>query len=491
MTYRNRVPSRSIINPANFVFATRDAGYRGPAWALAELIDNSIDAGASQVEILLSPEGDLEVGVRDNGKGMSRDELSECLIFGGSSRFNQRASLGRFGMGLPASSVSQARRVDVYSWQLDGTARCVTLDVDSAENGIGTPRTKRIPRWLRSETPSNSGTIVVWSRCDRIRDLRGAQLADSLRRAFGRIFRYYIWDGLVIRVDGQPTEAIDPLFLRTRETQKATEYGGQLLYETTAGAITSSIAVRFAELPIESWANVPNDQKRRMGITKGAGVSILRGTREIAFGWHLMGDKRKENYDDWWRAEVTFEPALDELFGVTHTKQGIRPTSELRRMIEGDLSSIARGLNARVRRRFGELRQVPGYSEASQKAASLEPGLQPIRRKMLTNSRKQGGRHRYKLEVRPLESEAFYSVELRNGSLSVVLNQNHTFYTELFSRAKEVDPRGVGISLEMLMLALARAEIETRSVRSREWQAIQRSAWGRTTELFLSRQSRR
>ena len=82
-----------------------------------EAIDNSIDeaiAGyAKQVDVTLYKDGSLEVV--DNGRGMNSRTLRQALQFGGSSRFNNRSGLGRYGMGLPNSSLSQARCVDVYS----------------------------------------------------------------------------------------------------------------------------------------------------------------------------------------------------------------------------------------------------------------------------------------------------------------------------------------------------------------------------------------
>ena len=64
-----------------------------------------------------------------------------------------------------------------------------------------------------------------------------------------------------------------------------------------------------------------------------------------------MGTKRKENYDDWWRCEIAFPPDLDELFGVTHTKQKVNPTEALNGILVPDLERIARELNALVRKR--------------------------------------------------------------------------------------------------------------------------------------------
>ena len=62
-----------------------------------------------------------------------------------------------------------------------------------------------------------------------------------------------------------------------------------------------------------------------------------------------MGGKRRENYDDWWRCEVRFSPILDELFGITHTKQQVRPTPGLIEVLEPQLAPTARLLNSRVR----------------------------------------------------------------------------------------------------------------------------------------------
>ena len=80
-------------------------------------------------------------------------------------------------------------------------------------------------------------------------------------------------------------------------------------------------------------------------------MSLIRAGREIDFGWYLMGSKRKENYDDWWRCEIAFDPDLDEAFGVTHTKQKVNPTEELNGILAPDLERIARELNGIVRKR--------------------------------------------------------------------------------------------------------------------------------------------
>ena len=112
------VRERPIVSQPEFVIATRDTGYRSLAAAVAELIDNSIQARAKDIRILVRgasehPDGETPViAVWDNGLGMDSVSLATSVQFGGTERFNDRTGLGRFGMGLPNSSVSIARRVE-------------------------------------------------------------------------------------------------------------------------------------------------------------------------------------------------------------------------------------------------------------------------------------------------------------------------------------------------------------------------------------------
>src|SRR5687767_10303763 len=111
-----------IVAVEQFVEATRDSGYKDFAAALAELIDNALEAEATKIsiELIEDTERTLTVAVLDNGKGMTPSVLRLALQFGGSTRFNSRAGIGRYGMGLPNSSLSQTRRSDVYTWRSPG-----------------------------------------------------------------------------------------------------------------------------------------------------------------------------------------------------------------------------------------------------------------------------------------------------------------------------------------------------------------------------------
>ena len=175
--------NHDIVPPHLVVKAMRDSGYRNAAYAIAELIDNAIQAGATQVELLCGERRQLvrqrertqvsEIAVLDNGSGMSADVLRMALQFGNGTRLDDRSGIGRFGMGLPNSSISQARRVDVWSWQ-DGVENAIHtyLDIDEIIGGklsqVPQPQFKAVPEiWRTIGTCfEQAGTLVVWSTID-------------------------------------------------------------------------------------------------------------------------------------------------------------------------------------------------------------------------------------------------------------------------------------------------------------------------------------
>src|SRR3989338_3395296 len=92
----------SLVAVDRFIQATRDSGYKGTSSAIAELVDNALQADATKVIITIVPDeidddGSLKVEIVDNGAGMDRPTLQEALRFGGTTRFNDRTGLGRYG----------------------------------------------------------------------------------------------------------------------------------------------------------------------------------------------------------------------------------------------------------------------------------------------------------------------------------------------------------------------------------------------------------
>jgi hypothetical protein len=157
--------------------ALRGLGY-STADALADVVDNSISAGATEVRIHFSWEGGERafITVLDNGCGMNDPELEAAMRLGEKSPLDQRSDgdLGRFGIGLKTASFSQCRSLTVTSRKPGCAVSCLRWDLDeiaARKDGV----------WALIEGPApdsgsrlsvldgvSSGTLVLWEKLDRI-----------------------------------------------------------------------------------------------------------------------------------------------------------------------------------------------------------------------------------------------------------------------------------------------------------------------------------
>lgn len=456
---RNRRPAESVdglLVASQFIRAVRKSGYVSMSTAIAELIDNSIQASAKTIAVSIEQmEGGMpEISVEDDGHGMTKAELETCLRFGGTSRFDDRASFGRFGMGLPAASLSQSRTVTVTAWTTRVRPLQVVLDVDDVVRGHQV--TLRASRAV--ENPATpSGCIVRWQRCDMIEYRRLGWQERALHRDLGRMYRRFLQSGLRLTINGTLVKPLDPLLL----VSKIEGHNARLAFEpmrfelrTEAGQ-AAFVQVRFSALPVHAWHRLDNLAKRRAGIVGGGGVSIIRAGREIAFGWYLMGGKRKENYDDWWRCEIEFEPALDEHFGITVNKQGIRPSAELRDALESELESIARLLNARVRQAFEDVK-FQCAAEASCRIAAAADTQLPV---ITTRGRgKAVSGLSYSIRTEQLPADLMFATQLRQRTVEVTLNVDHPAFSALYKPLQSLgeDAAQLRTAVELLLLSFAR-----------------------------------
>lgn len=469
-----------LVQSATFIRATRDSGYQTTAHAIAELIDNALQAKATQIDVIVrndaTGDGGCMVAVVDNGIGMGAERMTLALQFGGSTRFGDRRGAGRFGMGLPNASVSQAKRVDLYSWIEAPHALYTYLDTDDVARGdvcgVTLPVAAPLPEWLGVKGPG-SGTAVIWTKCDRIPYKRPGMLVRHLERELGRIFRRFLDDTISLRVNGEcvtPGDVLKRGGIPERVGRPTLFPVLEFLFSSdTSPTGYSVVRAEFALLPVSEWASLPNDIKRARGISSTPTVSILRADREIAYGWMLMGDKKRENYDDWWRCEVWFEPYLDDLFGVTNNKQGIRPTRSLLDAISPSLESHARWLNRQVRDIFTSLRTEAHTSSAiatrgHQKFQATSPVGQDYDVTSPSFSR-------YFWGTQASDNPAFFSSSKRDGCLCVYLNSHHPvyrlFYSQLAKEGKDLTTR-----FELLVLALARVMHDDTAIRVADWERI-------------------
>jgi hypothetical protein len=482
----------SIIALDKFIQSTRDSGYKSTASAVAELVDNALQASATVVDIRV--EGDPDGGalptrvvVVDNGHGMDDKALRQAMRFGGSSRFNDRAGLGRFGMGLPNASLSQAKRVEVYTWQRPGRVRMTHLDVDEIVRGdlsdVPAPENSALPDGVNA--PSEAGTVIVWLKCDRLDNRRVSTTVRKLSDHLGRMFRYFLWNGVRIAVNGRQVSPQDPLFLRGPKPG-ATVFQEPLRLEVYAhpdrpdGPI-GNVEITFTELPVIEWQQLSNEDKRRLGIANGAGVSIVRGGREVDVGWHFMGGKRRENYDDWWRCEVKFDPVLDEAFGITHTKQQVRPTDHLIEALQPHMEAIAKALNGRVRqahlqaktgkitasaeavaeRHHARLKPIPKQSVLAQDEKTLRVLGKRNAMVRATQQQRVNGSVLYRLVEDAARGPAFFCPVVGEGLVLGTLNPKHRFFSELYQpllEGRTPEAERAARALQLMLLAAARAE---------------------------------
>lgn len=478
----------SIIALDKFILATRDSGYKGTSSALAELVDNAIQAKATAISITIKSEGVepnqiLTVAIQDDGVGMDPFTLRQALRFGGSSRFNDREGLGRYGMGLPNSSLSQARRVTVYSWQSAGAVYSSHLDVDEIASGA----ISEVPVPKRVDAPpgakaSKSGTIVLWTNCDRLDNRRVGTISRKLALTLGQTFRHFIWGKTKILINGEAVKAVDPLFRRRdRGEPTAQVFGEPMEYEvrsTADGGPTGKVRVTFTELPVHAFHQLSNEEKRELGISKGAGVSVVRAGREVDYGWFFMGGKRKENYDDWFRCEIEFDPVLDEAFGITHTKQQIRPQQYLVEALTPDIEQTAHALNGKIRKAHATLQLHQRLADSEKVAQQCEALLPPVSPKTARHQtelasalkrrhptlEREAGDDGDTMGFRIIEDERaapFFGHAFVDGQLVVTVNPQHTFIKKVYRPlAESGDPKDRVLrgQLDFLLMSYARAE---------------------------------
>ena len=210
---------RSLFPSSFTVRALRDSRYHNTAYAVSELIDNSIEASAERIELLCQEKCVRvksqqrarlsEIAVLDNGEGMSAEVLLDALKFGGGTRHESPRGIGKYGMGLPTSSMSQCKRVDVWTWR-DGPDSVLHsgIDADDIERGnhlVPIPdRETLIPEiWKLASGDAifshRSGTLVVWSKLDKIQWKTARALIDNTATEVGRIHRHHI-DSDIVRI---------------------------------------------------------------------------------------------------------------------------------------------------------------------------------------------------------------------------------------------------------------------------------------------------
>ena len=242
-SYTDALPAEynyPLFSGKQAIESQRHSGYKSTARAAREIVDNAYEAGADNVWIIFDILGEkgrkkhqqkntvTSVAFIDDGPGMrhvpgGKSMLRYALTWGGGSHWKSPEGIGKFGFGLPNSSINQTKRVEVYSKTKDSTDWfCATLDIhDVPVHGLVTipePEVSVLPEYVSNYLKRNninleSGTIVVWDKPDRLSVTTRGSLRDHLQFDFNITYRGLL-DKFNIFVEAdKPLQTLDPLFL--------------------------------------------------------------------------------------------------------------------------------------------------------------------------------------------------------------------------------------------------------------------------------------
>ena len=323
-------------NAGKLISSLRNTGYDSYS-AIEDIIDNSIDAHARNIEISIEiAQWNLMITIGDDWSGMNYDILDQALRLWSISDKSDVSDLGKFGMWLCTASISMAKRLEVVTRQKwwEYLYSCQDLDDMVSKNAfIKTlrPATKpeisifeNIIRW-------DSWTLVVLTKVDEFSDTNTTQFAWNLTKDIWRIFRKFIDAWIKITVNSKIVEPKDPLFLEHEWTSVYSDDTYDLPLHMTQWK-KESIRVKIVTLPEFS---VEKARTLKIGI-RWQWFYILRNNREIAEAVTLPFFN-KDPHTNRLRIELYFNASLDHLFGVRFSKDWVKPTQGLNDFLKEEI----------------------------------------------------------------------------------------------------------------------------------------------------------
>jgi hypothetical protein len=345
-----------------FVRGMRDIGYKSTSYALAELIDNAMQASATNIDIVFGFDGGnkpTRIAIVDNGHGMDPKMCRASLIWGAGTRAEDRSGFGKYGYGLPSASVSQCHRVTIYSKTTGSEWNAGYLDIDEIKDGEWSKGNRiEMPQPQRADPPAfvvdflekagrwdtlHSGTVVVWEGLDRIEPKLRDGLRANLVTNLGVIYRNFLVE-CPMTVDGVEVQPCDPLFLTEGfryfdlDEDRAIELPPAVVEykDKASGNVIGSMRVRYARMPATFFRKPETKHTNRPGrkgnndrleiADANNGIIFCRNGRQIDVirPPRALGSINATT-DRFWSVEVDFDASLDELFSITTSKQQVRP----------------------------------------------------------------------------------------------------------------------------------------------------------------------
>ena len=330
----------------------RDLGYSLEA-AIADLIDNSISAGADQIDIVCDVSSEIpHVVILDNGKGMTEGELLAAMRHGTDSPMRHRSpkDLGRFGLGLKTASFSQCRSLTVVSmkdasvcaaeWNLDR--------IDAADDWIlsilDEVDIQTLPYFDRL---GRQGTVVIWRELDRLvegeigdrcQEIVNEKL-EVVRRHLSLVFHRFLsgdvkgYSGIRLTINGSPIDAFDP-FCRKNP-------GTQVLPEEIVRIGDAEVRLQPYVLPHHSRLSTSeyDYNQNRSDFISNQGGYVYRNGRLMAWGdWFRLVPKGEATKLA--RVQIDFPNSLDEAWTIDIKKSRARPPHAVRERLRQIVDKI-------------------------------------------------------------------------------------------------------------------------------------------------------
>ena len=474
----------------------RDTGYEFND-AIADIVDNSIAAGATKIDIRLGVnfDGDFEISIVDNGSGMDRAALENALRYGSQMRSN-RASLGKFGLGLKTATTAFCRQLVVVSRNDESQiALQGILDLDRVnETGkldylIGSAEFEQVD--LLDLTTDGSGTIVLWKKIDRLiksyqRDANRKKaiqkLVQELDSHLSMVFQKFIYteesnlSPVAISINDAPVEAWDPFCqsLGSKLIDKAETFSVE---NPEDGSVIGSIRLRMFVIPRKNAIPAAQEPMVRR-FNNNQGVYVFRENRMI-YGPNWLRMFSQEPHTSLARVELSFDYQLDDFLRVDIKKSQILIDYAIFDAIESRLGLVRR--EAEREYREGKTRDTkarttglhdPSSSAIDSKANQLQTAtienVDPATGKVSLSNNQGSSVQTIRIVTRSSEGglrfEAAESLEdgvlwepsFINGSKAVSLNISHTFYRKVY--LANINNRYVIEALDFMLWSLAQAE---------------------------------
>lgn len=352
-----------LPSPRRLIEALRDVGYDFVG-AVADLVDNSIAANATLVDIKVQWDGaESWLRISDNGSGMDGEAINEALRFG-SQRSYRTDDLGKFGLGLKTASLSQCRSILVASRIDDRRSELETrrFDLDRIirdnrwEVEILSARDR--PAELVEPLAKGSGTVVLWSQLDRLPSARSG-LSDKARRSFwelierleqhlGMVFHRFIEGDvhgrrrrpLTLTVNGNRVHPWNPFAI----DEAATQHLQVRDYEIASNGVSGIVTFDPWVLPARDAFSSEAEFNRLAGPAKWnqqQGFYVYRANRMIqSGGWSRM--RAPDEHTKLARVALDFFPELDAAFGINIAKMRVNLPPQLRDRLKDPIEDLIR-----------------------------------------------------------------------------------------------------------------------------------------------------